>query len=156
MNPKIRSRILPKAVWSLLKFYASRQDYFYMKKVNKDFEELLRLLEKNKVKYMIVGGYAVAFHGFPRFTKDIDIFYSTEETNIVFLRKALVEFGFSEAQIPPEVFTEKSDVLKFGIDPIRVDLLNEIDGVEFSEANKSSVRGSSGQLWSLLLDGICC
>jgi hypothetical protein len=116
----------------------------YMKKVNKDFEELLRLLEKNKVKYMIVGGYAVAFHGFPRFTKDIDIFYSAEEKNIISLRKALVEFGFSEQQIPSEVFTEKGDVLKFGIEPIRVDLLNEIDGVEFSEAYKSCEKGNFG------------
>ena len=59
-----------------------------------DFEELLGFLEKNNVRYMIIGGYAVAFHGHPRFTKDIDIFYARTQENIDKLRKSLLAFGF--------------------------------------------------------------
>ena len=60
------------------------------------FEELLKLLEKNKVEYVIVGGYAMAFHGYPRFTKDIDIFFRKSKTNILALRKSLISFGFPD------------------------------------------------------------
>ena len=59
-----------------------------------DFEDFLRLLEERRVDYMIVGGYAVAFHGFPRFTKDIDVFFEASPANAARLRAALVAFGF--------------------------------------------------------------
>ena len=64
--------------------------------IQQDFAELLRLLEKHKVEYLIVGGYAVAFHGYPRFTKDIDIFYNNKDDNVDKLQKALFEFGFKK------------------------------------------------------------
>ena len=67
-----------------------------------DFEDFLRLLESHRVDYMIVGGYAVAYHGFPRFTKDIDIFFSDAAENLVRLRAALVAFGFEPATVPPQ------------------------------------------------------
>ena len=67
-----------------------------MMNTHADFEELLQLLEGNKVEYMIVGGYAVAFHGYPRFTKDIDIFYNLTSNNVSKLRKTLIEFGFQK------------------------------------------------------------
>ena len=62
--------------------------------IHPDFEELFRLLEENSVEYMIVGGYAVAFHGHPRFTKDIDVFYEVTDDNVTRLRSALLAFGF--------------------------------------------------------------
>lgn len=102
--------------------------------IQPDFEELLRLLECHKVKYMIVGGYAVAFHGFPRFTKDIDIYYSDSDENITNLKKALLDFGFQHHQLPDELFKTKGNIITFGIEPIRIALLNEIDGVKFENA----------------------
>jgi hypothetical protein len=60
------------------------------------FKELLRLLEKNSVDYLVVGGYAVAFYGFPRFTKDIDVFFRSTQVNIKKIKNALIEFGFPE------------------------------------------------------------
>jgi len=62
-----------------------------------DFEDFLRLLEERRVDYMIVGGYAVAFHGFPRFTKDIDVFFADDRENLARLHAALVAFGFQES-----------------------------------------------------------
>lgn len=108
-----------------------------------DFEEFLRLLEKNNVEYVIVGGYAVAFHGYPRFTKDIDIFYNPAESNTRKIRQSLIEFGFDPEEIPIQIFSPET-ILNFGIEPVRIDLLNKIDGVSFSEAIEHSVRGNYG------------
>ena len=70
-----------------------------------DFEELLRLLEEHRVDYMIVGGYAVAYHGYPRFTNDIDLFFNSANENATRLRDALIAFGFHEKDLPPEAFS---------------------------------------------------
>jgi hypothetical protein len=109
-----------------------------------DFEELLRLFEENSVSYMVVGGYALAFHGYPRFTKDIDIFFLREKENIRRVKEALLRFGFGENALPDSLFEEKGNIIKFGIEPVRVDLLNDIDGVEFEEIARRVVRGRYG------------
>ncbi len=111
-----------------------------------DFEELLRLLEDHGIEYMIVGGYAVAFHGHPRFTKDMDLFFRLTEENALRLREALVEFGFPEHDLPLEAFTTRGNVLTFGTVPTRVDLINEIDGVSYEEARPNVVRGRYGDV----------
>jgi len=110
------------------------------------FEELLRLLEKNSVDYLIVGGYAVAFHGYPRFTKDIDIYYSDLQENIAKVKNALVEFGFTENDLPDYLFLEKGSIIQFGVTPLRVDLLNEIDGIIFNDAKRNLIRGKYGDV----------
>ena len=110
-----------------------------------DFEELLRLFEENDVHYLIVGGYAVAFHGYPRFTKDIDLFYEKSDQNIAKIRQVLVDFGFSESDLPEDLFQEEGNIIKFGVEPVRIDLLNEIDGVSFQEAEAGSTRGQYGK-----------
>ena len=109
-----------------------------------DFVELLKLLEKHKVDYMIVGGYAVAFHGHPRFTKDIDLFFRINTQNIEKLRQALIEFGFSDNDVPVDAFTTVGNVLTFGVPPVRVDLLNSIDGIEYDSVKSNVVRGVYG------------
>ena len=114
--------------------------------IHPDFEELLRLLEEKNVDYMIVGGYAVAFHGHPRFTKDIDVFYLPSEDNVVRLRAALLAFGFTEEELPVEAFRDSANVLTFGVAPSRVDLLSNIDGVNFYDAKNSVARGRYGSV----------
>ena len=79
--------------------------------IQQDFKELLELLEKHNVDYMIVGGYAVAFHGFPRFTKDIDIFFSTATENIEQIIEALIEFGFPKTELTSELFLAEGDII---------------------------------------------
>ena len=110
------------------------------------FKELLQLLEKHKAEYLIVGGYAVAFHGYPRFTKDIDIFFRNSRENIDKIKKALVEFGFPEEALKEELFVDPGNIIQFGIVPLRVDIINEIDGVNFDEAVSNSVRGKYGEV----------
>lgn len=114
--------------------------------IHPDFEELLRLLEKHRIEYMIVGGYAVAFHGYPRFTKDIDVFFRLTGENALRLRDALVAFGFREEDLPIEAFSTAGNVLTFGVAPTRIDLINEIDGVTYDEARPNVVRGRYGDV----------
>ena len=78
--------------------------------IHPDFEELLRLLEEHGVDYMIVGGYAVAYHGYPRFTRDIDLFFDCSAENIDRLRDALIAFGFRGDDLPCEAFATKGNV----------------------------------------------
>lgn len=114
--------------------------------IHPDFEELLQLLEEHGVEYMIVGGYAVAYHGYPRFTKDIDVFFRLTGENAQRLRHALVAFGFREEDLPVEAFTTAGNVLTFGVVPTRVDLINTIDGVTYDEACHNVVRGRYGNV----------
>ncbi len=114
--------------------------------IQQHFLELLKLLENNTVEYVIVGGYAVAFYGYPRFTKDIDIFFKNTDENIAKLRSSLIEFGFSEQDLPTEIFKEPGNILQFGLSPLQVDILNEIDGVTFDEVYNHLKRGHYGEI----------
>jgi hypothetical protein len=114
--------------------------------IQQDFKELLALLEKHQVEYMIVGGYAVAFHGYPRFTKDIDVYFDKSDENICKIIRVLVEFGFSEGELPADLFKKAGSIVTLGVAPVRVDFLNEIDGVGFIEARQNRVRGKYGNV----------
>jgi predicted nucleotidyltransferase len=114
--------------------------------IQPDFEELLRFLEERRVDYMIVGGYAVAFHGYVRFTKDIDIFYDNSPENVKRLADALEDFGFSGEEIPRGKLEGAGNIVSFGVEPVRVDLINEIDGVSFAEARPRAARGKYGRI----------
>ena len=111
---------------------------------NPDFCDFLRLLNEHDVEYMIVGGYAVAFHGHPRFTKDIDIFFRASKKNADRLCAALVAFGFQQATISPEILLAADRITSLGREPLRIDLLNAIDGIEFVDCIPDAVVGSYG------------
>lgn len=112
--------------------------------LNKDFEEFFELLNKHKVTYIIVGGYAVTFHGYPRFTGDIDLFYQLDQKNLEALKRTLADFGipFSEENVK-ELF-EAGRVAHIGNPPNRINLLNKITAVDFAKAWKDKVSGRYG------------
>ena len=114
--------------------------------IQKDFEELLKLLTEHKVKYLIVGGYAVAFHGYPRFTNDIDIFYEISEENVKKITECLVNFGFSHTEVDDNLFLEKGNIVVIGVEPLRVDFINDITGVEFAAAWGSRIKSKYGSV----------
>ena len=135
----------PKNVSTRSNSCESRRASFSMN-TQSDFEDFLRLLESNRVEYMIVGGYAVAFHGFPRFTKDIDIFFAGTRENSSRLQAALVAFGFQKTTVPLESLEKPGALLVIGVEPVRIDLLNQIDGITFEEAHPNVVRGQYGNV----------
>jgi len=110
-----------------------------------DFEEFLLQLQKNKVEYMLVGGYAVAFHGYPRFTKDLDVFYRNEAANVRRLRDTLVNFGFNRTEVDSLNLNQPGEIIRFGVAPVMIDLLNQIDGITYEEASKHIVTGIYGK-----------
>ena len=100
-----------------------------------DFKEFLKLLNSNNVEYILVGGWAVGFHGYSRFTADMDIFIGLSEDNISCLQKALKEFGVPE--FDRSMLTTRGHVFRIGRAPLRIEIINEISGVEFSQAFKN-------------------
>ncbi|MDZ7721170.1 MAG: DUF6036 family nucleotidyltransferase [Balneolaceae bacterium] len=88
-------------------------------KINKDFEELFELLNKNEVSYLVVGGYAFAIHVEPRFTKDLDLFIKRDPQNAQKIVQTLDEFGFSSLQLSVNDFLEPDQVIQIGNPPYR-------------------------------------
>ena len=105
-----------------------------MLKVEKDFEEFVELLNKFDVEYMIVGAYALALYSRPRNTGDIDIFINSSSKNAKPLLKAIKEFGFENAGIEESDFTIKGRIVQLGVSPVRIDIINDIDGIKFLDA----------------------
>lgn len=112
--------------------------------VSKDFEELFESLTAHQVKALIVGGYAVAFHARPRYTKDIDILVEPTPENADRLLAALADFGFGELGLVAADFTEPGRIVQLGYPPSRVDLLTSLLGVSFPEAWSNRVEGLYG------------
>jgi len=100
---------------------------------SQDFKEFIQLLIKNKAEYLIVGGYAVGIHGYPRYTGDLDIWLNPTAENADLILKSVNEFGFSSFKLTQEDFIKPGNVVQLGYPPLRIDLLTEIDGVTFSE-----------------------
>ena len=98
-----------------------------------DLKELLALLNSHEVRYLVTGGYALAVHGSPRYTKDLDLWIDAEPENLAKLAEALREFGFDEAAKKSARLSEGRRLLQIGNEPSRVDLLNFASGVVFEE-----------------------
>jgi len=113
-------------------------------KVNKDFEEFFELLNKNKVSYLIVGGYAYAIHAEPRFTKDLDIFIKRDKDNAQKIIKTLDDFGFASLELSEADFLKPNQIIQLGNPPFRIDILTSISGVEFADAWDNKVIGKYG------------
>ena len=114
-------------------------------KTEKDYEELLRLFNKNKVKYCIVGAYAVGFHTVPRYTKDIDILVEPEKENAMRIIKSLKKFGFKNIGLKTEDFYSKGKIIQLGYEPVRIDILTSLKGCTFNEVWKGRVCGAYGK-----------
>ncbi len=109
-----------------------------------DFKELLVLLNAHEVDYLIVGGYALAFHGAPRFTGDLDLFISTTSSNAGKVYSALNEFGFASVGLTPDDFMRADHVIQLGVPPVRIDFVTTIDGVEWDAAWAGRSQGEYG------------
>ncbi len=114
-------------------------------KVEKDYEDLLGLLRKYKVRYCIVGAYAVAFYGRPRYTKDMDILVEPTVENARRMVKALNDFGFASLKLKEKDFAKKGNVIQLGYEPVRVDILTSLKGVPFETLWKKKRLGSYGR-----------
>ncbi len=98
-----------------------------------DFKDFLRLLNSYGVEYLVVGGYAVGYHGYPRATGDMDIWVAVSESNAHNVAMALRDFGMPEEKISKEMFLDKDKVIRMGIPPVRIEIITGASGVDFSD-----------------------
>ncbi len=112
----------------------------------KDFKELLELFNGHKVEYMIVGSYALAYHGVPRFTGDIDIFVKPSLDNAQRILSALSDFGFGLLSLTIDDFQNPDSVVQLGVPPVRIDIMTSITGVTWQEADKGKLEGVYGDI----------
>lgn len=117
-----------------------------------DFKEFAELLNSNGVEYLVVGGYALAAYGHPRYTGDLDFWIGTDEVNAEKVLAALAQFGFGALGIAREDLTTPNRVIQLGYPPGRIDLLTSIDGVDFEP---SFLRRMTARLDGVDLHFIC-
>jgi hypothetical protein len=114
--------------------------------VQPDFKELLALFNEHKIEYIIVGAYALAFHGAPRFTGDMDVYVRPTAENAARIVKALAAFGFGSLGLQEQDFRKPDQVVQLGLPPIRIDLITSITGVTWEQADAGKIRGTYGEV----------
>ena len=114
--------------------------------IQKDFRELLELFNEHSVEYVIVGAYALAFHGAPRYTGDIDIYIHPSSRNARSVVSALTAFGFGDAGIAEEDFEESDRIVQLGYTPVRIDLITSLSGLSWEEVYAGKVPGTYGDV----------
>ncbi|HPY00947.1 MAG: DUF6036 family nucleotidyltransferase [Candidatus Neomarinimicrobiota bacterium] len=107
--------------------------------LNQDFKEFIQLLNDNRVRYLVVGGYAVALHGYPRYTRDIDIWVELSEENATHIVEALEQFGFASLGLKESDFLVEDQVIQLGYAPNRIDIITTLSGVTFAECYEKRV-----------------
>ena len=99
--------------------------------LSQDFKEFVQSLNDNSVRYLVIGGYAVAFHGHPRYTKDLDVWIESSRENARRMITALAQFGFASLGLEENDFLDPNQVIQLGYPPNRIDILTELVGVDF-------------------------
>ena len=114
-------------------------------KVEKDYEELLKLFNKHKVKYCVIGAFAVALYIKPRYTKDIDVFIESSPENAERITNALMEFGFEDLDLSKDDLCKEGNIIQLGYEPVRVDLVTSLPGCSFEHAWENKVIAEYGR-----------
>ena len=114
-------------------------------KVEKDYEEILKLFNRHKVKYCIIGAFAVAFYARPRYTKDIDIFIDSSPENAGRIIKALTEFGFEDLDLSEDDLCQEGNIIQLGYEPLRVDIVTSLSSISFNQVWKNKVSADYGR-----------
>ena len=108
--------------------------------LNPDFKEFIESLNANGVRYLVVGGYAVAFHGHPRYTKDLDIWLEMTPENAAKAVQALDQFGFGSLRLKDTDFLAPDQIIQLGYPPNRIDLFSTLPGVDFAVCYAARVQ----------------
>ena len=123
-----------------------------MKPLSKDVQEFIRLVRAERVEFLIVGAWAVAFHARPRYTGDVDIFLRRDEPNADRMMRVIEAFGFGGIGIERDDLLKEHFVIQLGMEPNRIDLLTGITGVEFEDAWVRRVAGNLGDVEVSFID----
>lgn len=105
----------------------------------KDFKEFLNLLHDNRVEYLLIGAYAVGYHGYPRATQDLDIWIASTPENATRIVSTLKEFGFDTPELTTELLLRPNNIVRMGEEPVRIEILNWASGVDFAECYRERI-----------------
>lgn len=105
-----------------------------------DFREFLRFLADSEVQYLVIGGYAVGYHGYPRATQDLDIWIASTPENADRMVDVLRRFGFDLPELNRELFLKADTIVRMGVPPIRIEVATSLSGVEFSQCYANRVE----------------
>jgi predicted nucleotidyltransferase len=111
-----------------------------------DFKEFLKLLNEHDVEYLLIGGYAVAYHGYARATEDMDIWIAINPENAHKIVAVLKIFGFDSPDLLPELFLQQNKIIRMGIPPLRLEITTTISGVQFEQCYSDRIKA--------VLDGV--
>jgi hypothetical protein len=106
-------------------------------KLHQDFKEFIELLNANEVKYLVIGAFALGFHGHPRYTGDIDFWVRNDLSNAKKVFKSIKEFGFPMNKLKVKDFTSEDLIFQMGYPPVRIDVITSVDGLEFDKSFKN-------------------
>lgn len=104
-----------------------------------DFSEFLRLLNEHEVRYLLVGGYAVGYHGYVRATADMDVWVRRDRKNAERIVVVLQEFGFRVSELKPDLFLREDRIVRMGVPPMRIEIMTSASGVEFDDCYESRI-----------------
>ncbi|MFN8403448.1 MAG: hypothetical protein U0V48_07820 [Anaerolineales bacterium] len=104
-----------------------------------DFKEFLKLLKENDVRYLLIGGYAVGYHGYPRATDDMDVWIAIHPENAAKITSALKAFGLDDPNLEPNLFLQRPKIIRMGFPPLRLEISTSISGVEFDECYQARI-----------------
>lgn len=104
-----------------------------MMRIPQDFKEFLKLLNENDAEYLLIGGYAVGYYGYPRPTGDMDVWIKISADNAEKVLKSLEQFGFTSPELTKDLFLQDKRIVRMGVPPFRLEVSTYIDGVEFDE-----------------------
>ena len=113
-----------------------------MEKLDRNFADFLRLLNAHGVEYLVIGGYAVGYHGFVRATGDLDVFVGISEKNAEGLVAVYREFGFGAQGLTKRLFLEQGKIVRIGLPPLRIEVINRISGVTFADVYSKRIEAS--------------
>ena len=114
------------------------------KKLDPGFSEFVGLLNKHDVQYLVVGGYAVGFHGHARYTKDLNLWIQADDANADRIITVLREFGFGSLDLAAVDFPKPSQIIQIGREPVRIDLLTSVKGLDFASAASQAITVTVG------------
>ena len=117
-----------------------------------DYKEFLRLLRAHGVEYLLIGGWAVGYHGYPRATYDLDVWVAVSPANADRVVEALAEFGFDVTELSADLFLQTDKIVRMGVEPVRIEVMTSISGVEFDECYRERLETTMNDVPVSLID----
>lgn len=106
----------------------------------KDFKEFLRLLRAHGVEYLLIGGWAVGYHGYPRSTDDLDVWIAIAPANAARVVETLIDFGFDVPELAADLFLKDNQIIRLGVEPVRIEVMTTISGLKFGDCYRKRLE----------------